>query len=357
LASPWVLLTLPLPILVYWFVPATTKKQGAVVVPFFEAAKSLQQHSLTQPTQRIQFIRLLLLTALWLLLVLAAARPQWVGNAQVLPNSGRDLLLAVDISDSMSQEDMGINQQPISRLLAVKDVVSEFIQRRQGDRIGLILFGTNAYLQAPLTFDTDTVKQFLEEAQLGFAGPQTAIGDAIGLSVKRLKERSQKGLNQANSQVIILLTDGANTAGEVEPLQAAKLAKQINTKIYTIGIGADEMVVRSFFGRRRINPSVALDEDTLKTIADTTGGTYFRARNTKELNGIYQELDKLEPVEQADEWLRPIRSLFMWPLGIALLLSIAYSVILNRYALVLSLKHLQRAKSTLKKKAHEGGNS
>ena len=338
LASPWVLLALPLPIIVYWLVPTAQKKHGAVVVPFFQQVKALNNNPIIQNPQITHLTRVVFLSFLWLLLVIAAARPQWLGNPQALPTSGRDLLLAVDISDSMSQEDMSINGQAISRLVAVKEVVSEFIQRRKGDRIGLVLFGTNAYLQAPLTFDTATVQQFLEEAQLGFAGPQTAIGDAIGLSVKRLKERFNKGLSPENSQVIILLTDGANTAGEVDPLQAAKLAQQIDTKIYTIGMGADEMVVRGFFGNRRINPSAALDEETLQSIANTTSGQYFRARNTDELNHIYQELDKLEPVQKDIEWLRPVRSLFMWPLGIALLLSLIFSLILHRATLIHTVK-------------------
>jgi Ca-activated chloride channel family protein len=325
LASPWVLLLLPLPLLIYFFVSPSKiraeKEKNAVIVPFYTQLTQLNAHQSSQ--HKRNYLYLCLLSLIWLLLVLTAAKPQWLGEPQALDTSGRDLLLAVDISGSMKEKDMKLNQRAVSRLAAVKHVVSEFITQRQGDRIGLILFGSNAYLQTPLTFDTDTVMQFLQEAQLGFAGTHTAIGDAIGLSVKRLKNRTVKD-NAAtnNSKVIILLTDGENTSGEVEPLQAAKLAAQINTKIYTVGIGADEMVVRGLFGNRRINPSASLDEKTLTAIANTTGGQYFRARDTQELNNIYQELDKLEPIEQEQEWLRPIQSLFMWPLGIALLLSI-----------------------------------
>lgn len=324
LASLWVLLLLPLPLLVYRFIKpsrnTTQDNTNAVIVPFYTQLTHLQENNQT-PTKS-SYWRLIVLIIIWTLLVTAAARPQWVDEPQALPTNGRDLLLAVDISQSMEQEDMEIDNQAVSRLIAVKAVVSEFIQQRKGDRIGLILFGSNAYLQTPLTFDSDSVKQFLLEAQLGFAGPKTAIGDAIGLSVKRLKNQTSTGATKNNSKVIILLTDGANTAGEVEPLQAAKLAAKIETKIYTIGIGADEMVVRSFFGNRRINPSASLDEKTLTTIAQTTGGKYFRARDIQELNNIYQELDKLEPIEQENEWLRPIKSLFTWPLSFALLLSI-----------------------------------
>lgn len=330
LASPWVMALLPLPLLVYFFLKPSARmaqqENNAVIVPFYTQLTHLPQNDTAQRPKRA-YLRLLVLSLIWLLLVIAAAKPQWLGEPQAVATSGRDLLLAVDISGSMQQEDMQINNRPVTRLVAVKQVVSEFIRQRKGDRIGLILFGTNAYLQTPLTFDTDSVMQFLQEAQLGFAGEHTAIGDAIGLSVKRLKERATTSQTSApNSKVIVLLTDGENTAGEVEPLQAAKLAAKIDTKIYTIGIGADEMVVRSFFGNRRVNPSASLDEKTLTAIADTTQGRYFRARDTQELNNIYQELDKLEPIEQEKEWLRPIKSLFMWPLGMALLLSVALTI-------------------------------
>lgn len=316
-AWPWVFLILPLPILVYFKLKPAKQEKAAVVVPFYQQLSTLHNEP-QKLTLNNKTSTLLALSFIWLIFLTAAARPQWVGEAIALSISGRDLLVAVDISDSMEQTDMKRKLKPISRLEAVKDVVSEFITRREGDRIGLVLFGSNAYLQAPLTFDTKTVARFLNEAQLGFAGPQTAIGDAIGLSVKRLQQ-----LQSTNSQrVIILLTDGANTAGEVEPLQAAKLAEQTGVKIYTVGIGADKMVVGGLFGRRTINPSAQLDEKTLVSIAQSTGGQYFRARETKELNRIYQELDKLEPIEQEKEWLRPTQALFMWPLSLALLLSV-----------------------------------
>jgi Ca-activated chloride channel family protein len=316
-AWSWVFILLPLPLLVYFVLRPAKKQQLAVVVPFYQQIAKKNSSAILAIRQKTIF-SLILLTLLWLLIVAAAARPQWVGDPIAQATSGRDLLVAVDISDSMDQADMLINNEAATRLQIVKQVVSEFIQRRQGDRIGLVLFGTNAYLQAPLTFDTHTVAQFLDEAQLGFAGPKTAIGDAIGLSVKRLQALK----NGNENRVIILLTDGANTAGEVEPLQAAALAEQTQIKIYTIGIGADEMVVRSFFGPRRVNPSAQLDEETLVNIASRTGGRYFRARDTKDLENIYHELDTLEPIIQEQEWLRPTRSLFMWPLATALLISL-----------------------------------
>lgn len=314
-AWQWVFLLLPLPLLIYLFVTPMAKERGAVVVPFYQQLASLQSLGLIKKSTYF-LINLTLLILIWVLILSAVAKPEWAGEPIAVPSSGRDLLVAVDISNSMNQEDMMIAGQPATRLDTVKYVLKDFINRREGDRIGLVLFGSNAYLQAPLTFDRKTVGQFLVEAQLGFAGPKTAIGEAIGLSVKRLQE-----LKNSTDRVIILLTDGANTAGELKPLQAATLAKQTDVKVYTIGIGADEMVVRGFFGPRKINPSAQLDEKTLVDIAQATNGKYFRARETKALEEIYKELDTLEPISQEDQWLRPTQALFYWPLLLALLLS------------------------------------
>ena len=229
-------------------------------------------------------------------------------------------MLAVDISGSMQAEDMSINGTTTNRLAAVKNVVGKFTQKRQGDKLGLILFGSNAYVQSPLTFDTKTIRQFLNEAQIGFAGRETAIGDAIGLAVKRLRQRPSE------SRVLILLTDGANTAGEGDPIEAAKLAQESDITIYTIGVGADEMTVPglfgSRFGARRINPSTDLDEKVLKSIASTTGGSYFRAKNPEELEEIYTTVEKLEPIEQNVSTFRPTSELFYWPLSISFCLSL-----------------------------------
>jgi Ca-activated chloride channel homolog len=216
----------------------------------------------------------------------------------------------------METPDMSFEGRELQRVDVVKYVVGDFVERRQSDRLGLILFGSQAYLQSPLTFDRMTVQKLLQEAQLGFAGQQTAIGDAIGLAVKRLRDRP------ADSRVLVLLTDGANTAGEVDPRQAADLAKLAGIKIYTVGVGADEMVQQTFFGRRTVNPSADLDEGTLRYIAEQTGGLYFRARNPEELIQIYGELDKLEPIEQKDATFRPIKALYYWPLALALCLSL-----------------------------------
>ena len=309
----WAFFALPLPLLVYFFFPRHTAVENAALkVPFLNDFSDSTQHNATAPRQWLS----LLAIAAWCLLVLASSRPQWLGEPIEQAVNGRDLMLVVDVSGSMKEDDFVLNNRRVDRLTATKQVATDFIDRRIGDRIGLVLFGTTAHLQTPLTFDHTTVATLLDEAFIGITDddPATSIGDAIGLAVKRLK-------NQAtDSRVLILLTDGANTAGKVSPLQAADLAANTDVKIYTIGIGADEKIVRSFFGNRRVNPSRDLDETTLKAIADKTGGQYFRARNTQELEKIYQLLDQLEPVEKDTHYFRPLTALYAWPLALALFL-------------------------------------
>ncbi len=318
LVWPWMLLLLPLPLLIWRFVkPAPEQRQGALWIPFYDNLEALGLESADGRSQ--SRARILTMLLIWLALILAATRPQWVGEPVSLPTSGRDLMLAVDLSGSMQIEDMKLKGEAVDRLTVTKDVVNDFILRRQGDRLGLILFGSQAYLQAPLTYDLQTVESLLGEAVIGLAGKYTAIGDAIGLSVKHLRQRP------ADSRVLILLTDGANTTGEISPLQAAKLAEQEQIKVYTIGIGADEMVqpglFGSSFGARKVNPSADLDEKTLTEIATMTGGKYYRARNREALARIYEEIEKLEPVDQDDRTFRPSSALYYWPLLIALLLT------------------------------------
>lgn len=311
---PWMFVLLLLPLLTrYLLRPAAAVEEAALRVPTitpFALGGHIQFHSMRRHSW-------LLWPALlaWLLLVSAAARPVWLGPPIDLPVSGRDLLLAVDLSGSMSTKDFKLRGQQVDRLTAVKAIAGDFIKRRVGDRIGLILFGLNAYVQSPLTFDRKTVDTLLQESAIGLAGQQTAIGDAIGLAVKEL-QRHPNG-----NKVLILLTDGANDAGNVDPIEAAKLAAREGLTIYTIGIGADSVMVPSLFGMQRVNPSQDLDEDTLRTIAKTTGGRYFRARDTAELNKIYDVIDQLQPVDQDKQTFRPRRSLFYWPLAMALLLT------------------------------------
>ena len=311
IAWPWLLLLAPLPWLLRLLMSASPSGDlQALRVPWFSAVAGGKAGWMRRPW-------LALIAALiWLLLLLAASRPQWIGEIESLPVSGRDLLLAVDISGSMDTQDMILNKTAVNRLKVVKKVAGEFIKRRHGDRVGLILFGSRAYLQTPLTFDTETTATLLDESEIGLAGRETAIGDAIGLAVKRLRD------DAASDRVLVLLTDGANTSGEVQPLQAAEFAARDGLTVYTVGVGADEMMVQDFFGGRVVNPSADLDEDTLRTIADRTGGRYFRARDAKGLEKIYEILDELEPVESDVEIIRPIDELFHWPMGLAYVLAL-----------------------------------
>jgi len=312
LAWPWLLLLLPLPWLIRrWLSAAPRAGLQALRVPWFSMMTSDGSAWMKKPMLAA------LATLAWILLLAAAVRPQWVGEIETLPITGRDLLLAVDISGSMDTQDMVLDRKAVNRLAVVKKVAGEFIQRRRGDRVGLVLFGSRAYLQTPLTFDTETTAILLDESEIGLAGRETAIGDAIGLAVKRLRD------DAASDRVLVLLTDGANTSGEVQPMQATEFAAREGMTIYTVGVGADEMMVQDFFGSRLVNPSADLDEETLKAIAERTGGVYFRARDAEALAKIYEELDELEPVESDQEAIRPVDELFFWPLSIAFLLVLA----------------------------------
>jgi len=283
--------------------------QAGLRVPSLAGFEALKDRS---ATEQLFNWRVWVAVLAWSLLVLAAARPERIGDELDVPVSGRNLMLAVDLSGSMDQKDFELGNRRVDRLTATKAVASDFIARREGDRIGLILFGERAYLQVPLTLDRKTVNVLLMEAFIGLAGEKTAIGDAITLAVRRVHEQAK----EEGDQVLVLLTDGANTAGEVEPLKAAELAQQVGLRIYTIGIGAEQLEVASLIGgRRRINPSADLDEDTLTRIAELTGGRYFRATDTASLQDIYRLVDELEPVEEPESGFRPVKSLYFWPLG------------------------------------------
>lgn len=314
----WVLLALPLPWLLRRLQEGRRLESGAALaVPAGSPLAGLVATG--SGSSRRALWRAILLWAVWVLALVAAARPQHVGEPISLPVSGRDLLLAVDLSGSMEEQDFEIGGRRVDRLTATKAVAQEFIAQRIGDRLGLILFGREAYLQTPLTFDRETVRTLLNESMIGLAGKETAIGDAIGLAIRTLEDAGVEG----ERRVLILLTDGANTAGEVDPLKAAELAAARSMTIYTIGIGADVMLQQSLFGARVVNPSADLDENTLRQIADMTGGRYFRARDVAELAQIYDELDRLEPAESDEAGYRPVTEFFFWPLGAAVLLALA----------------------------------
>ena len=309
-AWPFAFIALILPVLMYFVLPA--KSQDSQVALYFPHIEQFNQQHLTKPKNSL--LKYACFAIAYLCLVAAAARPMWFGEPISIPSEGRDLMLAVDLSGSMQQEDMQVNGRSVDRLAMVKSVMDDFIERRVGDRIGLILFADTAYLQTPLTYDRSTVNQLLDETIIGLVGDSTAIGDAIGLAVKRYSEKEE------SNRVLILLTDGRNTAGNVSVEQALELAVANKVTIYAIGVGADEQIQNSFFGQRRFNPSIDLDERTLIKISRDTGGEYFRARSANELSQIYALLDVLEPVEGSDQTLRPRAELFYVPLLVSLLI-------------------------------------
>jgi Ca-activated chloride channel family protein len=319
IAWPWMAALLPLPWLHYLWRRQAQPSGVAIFLPF---AAGLPTPSGSVAAGRSW--RLGVFAVLWLLLIAAAVRPQWLGEPLPAPTTGRRIILAVDISGSMNTRDMANNA---SRLQVVQQVAGDFIDSRQGDQVGLILFGTQPYVQAPLTPDLATVHRFLDEALVGFAGTETAIGDAIGLALKRLRaengapgdaaDGSDAAVKNADRTVLILLTDGESNAGTLQPIQAARFAAQAGLRIYTIGVGA--AVRGGFFGPVGNND---LDEDTLKQIAKLTGGEYFRATDASALHAVYEQIEKLEPVAGRDQWLRPTDEWFPYPLALALLLSI-----------------------------------
>jgi Ca-activated chloride channel homolog len=316
LVWPWMALLLPLPLLHYWLRGVAAPASAALFLPFAATLGASGGKSAS-----FGIIRRLVFAALWCLLVLAAMRPQWLGDPLPAPTTGRRIILAVDVSGSMATQDMANNA---SRLQVVQQVAGKFIDGRQGDQLGLILFGTQPYVQAPLTQDLVTVHHFLDEAIVGVAGPQTAIGDAIGMAIKRLRAEKREADTSAGAAavapgntVLILLTDGQSNAGAVQPLQAAKFAADEGLRIYTIGVGA--AASPGFFGPRGNND---LDEVTLQQIAKTTGGQYFRATDASALQGVYRQIETLEPVAARAKWLRPVDEWFWYPLAAALILSV-----------------------------------
>ncbi|MBV7300136.1 vWA domain-containing protein [Enterovibrio paralichthyis] len=312
----WAFALLPLPWLV-WRFARPIPRPAAIHLP-----KLPQGLGGKQTGSKMRYV---LMTLFWISLVTALARPVWYGDPIQIQPEHRDMMLAVDLSGSMEMEDMQLpSGGTINRLDAVKHVLSDFIGKREGDRLGLVLFADHGYLQTPLTLDRNTVSQQLERAVLGLIGQQTAIGEGLGVATKTFID------SKAPQRVIILLSDGANTAGVIDPLEAAKLAKEYGVTIYTVGVGAEQMRQRSLFGSRIVNPSQDLDERTLTAIAKTTGGEYFRARNPEELEKIYQIIDQLEPISTVQQTWRPRDEMFRYPLALALLLSALIAVIRRR---------------------------
>ena len=304
---PWLFLLLPLPLVLLLLKPAANDANTRLRIPSF-ASHNLSNQSIEPSARKLNIIEWLL----WLLLVTASANPTWLDEPISLPNEGRDIMLAVDLSGSMTEQDMAYNGQYVDRLTMVKAVLSDFIEQRQGDRLGLILFGDTAFLQTPLTRDVKTVSKMLSEAQIGLVGRATAIGDALGLSVKRFASKKE------SNRIVVLLTDGQNTAGNLNPEDALLLAREEGIKVYTIGVGSDNPRGFSLFNMGSGGSN--LDESLLKNIAEQTGGLYFRAKDVAGLQQIYAELDKLEPISADEQTFRPQTALFYYPLLLAILL-------------------------------------
>ena len=317
LAWAWALLALPLPALMRLLLPPARPISGrALRLP----PRTLLA-GITATSDRSRRRWRLAGLVVWLLLVLAAARPQWLADPVALPVSGRDLILAVDISGSMEQEDYELGGRPSTRLSVVKAAAARFILRRAQDRIGLILFGSRPYVQTPLTYDRDTVEQMLREAVVGMAGRDTAIGDAIGLAVKRLREQPE------DNRVLVLLTDGDNTTGTLDPLQAAALAAESGVRIYTIGLGG-RVGEQGAGGYRLARSGADLDPATLQLVASETGGRSFVATDSRQLAEVYAALDRLEPSVRDYRTFRPATDLYPLPAGAALVLSALFAGLL-----------------------------
>lgn len=312
----WAFALLPLPAAIY-FASKPKAQPSAIRLP--KLPDGLGQKP------KVNRWLIILMTTAWVCLVAALSRPVWYGDPIEITPDHRDMMLAVDLSGSMSIKDMiTADGDAVDRLTAVKNVLHQFIGKRNGDRLGLVLFANHAYLQTPLTFDRNTVQQQLDRTVLGLIGQSTAIGEGLGIATKTFID------SEAPQRVIILLSDGANTAGVIEPLEAAELAARSDVTIYTVGVGAEEMEQRTFFSTRTINPSHDLDERMLTQIAEMTGGQYFRARNPQELAQIYQMIDQLEPINTAQQTWRPRQELFRFPLALSLLLSVIIVVMRKR---------------------------
>ena len=312
-AWPWWLLAAPLPWLVQRWLPAARSPSAALKVPYGVRLDAIANAG--GVAGRGGGAGWLLWLA-WLLLCVAAARPQQLGEAVQPPLAGRDLMLALDLSGSMSEPDMELGGRPVDRLTAAKAVLADFLDRRGGDRVGLLVFGRRAYALTPLTLDRDSVRDQLGDSVVGLAGQETAIGDAIGLAVKRLRTQP------TGQRVLILLTDGVNTAGMLEPKKAAELARDEGVRVHAIAFGGDGSL--SLFGFQLPMPGAGdeIDEDTLRTVATLTGGRFFRARDTASLAGIYAEIDRLEPVERPGKAVRPKLERYAWPLAAAFVLAL-----------------------------------
>ena len=314
LEHSWLLLLIPFPLLIYWFVPAHKEQQDSLRLTFFSyiaAATGLKPEP-GAVIPKTNWLQKLLAPWCWCLLVLALARPQFVEPPIEKIQPGRDLMLALDISQSMETADFREQDGSMMRRVdAVKQVVGNFIRKRKNDRIGLIVFGQAAYPVAPFTLDHEACLKILAQTDAGMAGPQTMIGDAIGLGIK------QFDASDAEQRLMILLTDGNDTGSKMPPLKAAEIAKEKGITIQVVGVGDPHAT-----GEDRV------DYAALAGIADAAGGQLFHGENVQELQKAYALLDRLTPQNFKTLSYQPKRELFMWPLGAAMILLVAYHLLM-----------------------------
>lgn len=314
-AHAWLFLLLPLPWLIRKLLPTHHERKAAVRVPFLQRLARLAG---LQPGSGVAVAKRavsqwIFLGLTWAFVVAALARPQWLEEPIIKELPMRDLLVAVDLSGSMEAEDFtDAEGNTVDRLTAVKQVLDTFFARRDGDRIGLILFGSAAFVQVPFTEDLDVVRELLDEAQIRMLGPRTMLGDAMGLAIN-LFERSE-----VDERVMIVLTDGNDTGSLVPPERAAEIARDNGVVVHTIAIGDPTAVGEQ-----------ALDEKTLENIASTTGGGYFHADDRQELEAIYDHLDEINPRQVETQSYRPLTDLYFWPLAASMLLSLLYILYLE----------------------------
>ena len=314
-AYPLAFLALPLPLLVRWLFKPYRQSVSALRVPFFD---SFTRAAGAEPRpgaviMRRRAVQMIAAVVIWVALLAGIARPEWVGEPIVRTEAARDIMLAIDLSGSMDYRDFpDVNGENVSRFTAVQQVVDRFVRERETDRVGLIVFGDKAYLQLPFTRDLQTASALVQLMEVGMAGPRTALGDAIGLSIRSFES------SEVDDRVLILLTDGNDTASTMTPINAADIARLNGVEIHTIGIGNVEAT-----GEDRV------DFEALEQVAGRTGGRFFTAEDETALAGVYREIDEATTADVRTQSWRPRESMIVWPAGIATVtLLLAYTLLL-----------------------------
>lgn len=315
IAYKFVFWLFPLPFLLYWILPPLRLKSASLLLPDFEKAQKYTGEKARKSAEikRRNIISWIFLILIWTGILAALSSPQLVGKPELKVKTSRSFLVVADISFSMAQTDWQIEGKRVRRWEAVKHVMHDFIKKREGDRMGLIFFGSSAYIQAPFTSELGTVDQLLEEADVGMAGQMTNIGKAIVKGIELFEK------DTFQTKVMLLLSDGVDAGTDILPLDAADMAKRDSIKVYTIGIGDPDA------------PGSDLDEKTLEEISELTNAQYFRAIDTERLNQIYDELDTLEPIEYEEESYKPTTLLYHYPLGVSIGLAIVHSLLMSLF--------------------------